>query len=104
MVRTFDQAESMHPADIKARLERAGYHQSDVARLCGVSPATIGEVIHGRTRSREIERRLAILLGREPKEIWPTWYCEDGKPLRRRRTPVRIGEALSRAASASSKS
>jgi lambda repressor-like predicted transcriptional regulator len=65
----------MHPADIKYELARADYTQTDVASECGVRPGTISAVIHGRSRSKKIESRIAAIVRITPAELWPQWYA-----------------------------
>lgn len=86
----------MHPIAIKAELEMKGFTQSDVARALRVAPNTVGYVVHSRGRSRKIENRIAVILDKPLHEIWPAWYGKDGKPIRNRKRPVRLADALSR--------
>lgn len=104
MVRTDgqDARNATPPAQIKAALELAGYYQTDIARQLGITPTTVGEVIRGKSRSRQVENRIAVILGKTPYEIWPHWYGKDGKPIRGRRRPVRLSDAISRIAAAGS--
>ncbi|WP_430391092.1 helix-turn-helix domain-containing protein [Dyella sp. 20L07] len=64
----------MHPAQIKAALTIAGYKQTDVARECGVAPTTIGAVINGRSRSKQVEEWIAHVTGKTLEDLWPQWY------------------------------
>lgn len=84
----------MHPAQIKAALEMAGYTQARIARLLGrKNSMVVSHVIHGRSRSRLIELRIAAVLGKSPHQIWPDWYTPDDEPVYARRQPVRLTDA-----------
>lgn len=41
----------------------------------------VADVIHGRETSSPVARAIADVVGREPHEIWPRLYAEDGGPL-----------------------
>lgn len=69
----------MHPAQISAALKVAGYRQTDLADELGVAPTTVGAVIHGRSRSTQIEERIAAITGYVLAELWPQWHGE--RPL-----------------------
>ena len=84
----------MHPAYIKAALEVANYSQADVARDCGVEPTTVGAVIHGRSRSRQIELRIAAITQTPLAELWPQWHGPKAKSRRRRATSSFTADAL----------
>lgn len=73
----------MHPAHIKAALEIQDYSQTQVARDCGVERTTVGAVIHGRSRSRRIEMRIAAITQLPLAELWPQWYGAKAKARRR---------------------
>ncbi len=90
----------MHPAQIKAGLEMAGYTQVDVAEQLGLARNTINYVVSGRGRSRVVENRIAVILGKSLHDLWPQWYSKDGKPIRTRRRPVRLGDTIARMAAA----
>lgn len=64
----------MHPAEIQAALKKKGLKQADIARQCEVTPTTVGDVIHGRSRSRAVEARLAQEIGLPESTLWPQWY------------------------------
>lgn len=64
----------MHPADIKAALQKKKRTQADVARKLSVRPTIVCQVIHGTSRSRRVARHLAELIGRPVSEIWPGCY------------------------------
>lgn len=66
----------MHPAQIKAALTIAGYKQTEAAQECGVAPTTIGAVINGRSRSKQVEEWIAAVTGLALIDLWPQWYGE----------------------------
>jgi putative transcriptional regulator len=75
----------MHPADIAAALKRKGLSQADLARELGVSRPSVGEVIHGRSRSARIELAIAGRIALPVDVIWP---------LRGKANESRPGETL----------
>ena len=64
----------MHPAEIQAALKMRGASQADVARICGVTPATVNGVVRGTTRSRQVEECIATLTGLTVYQLWPDRY------------------------------
>jgi lambda repressor-like predicted transcriptional regulator len=64
----------MHPADIKAALQKAGSSQTDIARKRQVSKTTVSDVIYGRTTSRPIADEIARVTGLKLSELWPGRY------------------------------
>ncbi|KAB2899857.1 MAG: helix-turn-helix transcriptional regulator [Dokdonella sp.] len=81
---------------VRMALMAAQYTQSDIARECGVAPNTVSAVVHGRSRSRQIETRIALVTGIDPAELWPQWYGPEAKAKRRRNrmSHAQIAEAL----------
>lgn len=72
----------MHPADIKALIEKAGSSQTDIARsLPGrngkeLSLMTVNTVIHGRGKSRRVAMAISRLTGVPVSRLWPSKYPE----------------------------
>lgn len=65
----------MHPADIKAALEKAGWSLRKLSIDAGYANAnTVNQALH-RPYPRA-ERIIAKALNKEPHEIWPTRYQE----------------------------
>lgn len=64
----------MHRAEIQAALKMRGASQADVARACGVTPATVNGVVQGKTRSRQVEECIAAMTGLTVYQLWPQWY------------------------------
>lgn len=68
----------MHAHDIEAALKKAGRTQTSLAKELGVPRSTIYAVLHGKGRSRQVEDRIAELIGLRPSELWPQWYADTG--------------------------
>jgi len=64
----------MHPADIKAAIEKAGTTQAAIARQLGVGPVMVWQVIHGRSVSRPVADAIADITGLSLKKLWPGVY------------------------------
>jgi lambda repressor-like predicted transcriptional regulator len=64
----------MHPADIKAALQKAGSSQTAIAKQRKVSKTTVSDVIYGRTTSRPIADLIAQVTGLTLDELWPGKY------------------------------
>jgi len=64
----------MHPADIKAALEKADSSQIEIARICDVSDTAVNHVIYGRSTSRRIADAIAKKTGKPLSELWPGRY------------------------------
>ena len=64
----------MHPAMIKAALEIKHLNQADVARQGQVSHPLVSQVIHGRVRSKRIEKLIADLTHVPLHDLWLTRY------------------------------
>jgi lambda repressor-like predicted transcriptional regulator len=64
----------MHPADIKAFLEKAGYTQIKLGKELQVSDVMVNHVIHGRHSSRRIAKRIAEITDKTLEELWPGRY------------------------------
>lgn len=62
----------MHPEDIKAALRKAGVTQAVLADELAVARSSIAQAISGGIRSARIQTRIAEILGKSVKEIWPT--------------------------------
>lgn len=85
--------EQKRVARLKYELAIRDYRQSDVARECSVEPTTVGAVIHGRSRSRKIETRIAAITRLPLAELWPQWYGEYASRRRRARAPAKSAES-----------
>ena len=60
----------MHPADIKAEMEKRGVTQVALAQELGVSQVTISKTIRKQMTSDRIMRRIAEVIGRHPAEVF----------------------------------
>lgn len=67
----------MHPADIKALLEKAGYTQIKLGRELKVSDVMVNHVIKGRSTSRRIAKRIAQITGKTLNDLWPGRYAPE---------------------------
>lgn len=67
----------MHPADIKAALEKRGTNQTRIAEAMKVSRPTITYVIQGRTKSRRIAEAISKATGIPVNKLWPGKYFND---------------------------
>jgi lambda repressor-like predicted transcriptional regulator len=67
---------AMHPADIKAEIEKSGISQADLSRDLEVSKTVVNEVIYGRTTSRRIAEHIAKKIGKSLDDIWPGRYTD----------------------------
>lgn len=79
----------MHPEDIKAALRKAGKTQAVLAEELEVARSSVAQAIAGSIRSARIQARIAEVIGKPVKEIWPGQIV-----LRRSRDQI---EALRRA-------
>jgi lambda repressor-like predicted transcriptional regulator len=85
----------MHPAQIQAALKMRGTTQADVAAQCGgVSATAVYSVIHGRSRSKRIEMRIAAITGLPLAELWPAWHCPKAKRARSVLSTAQVAQAL----------
>ncbi len=66
---------------IKADLAERGFTLVDVAARMGVTRYTVCTA--KRRPVATVQRAIAEILGREPKDIWPTRYTRDGRPVSR---------------------
>lgn len=64
----------MHPADIKAAIEKAGSSQTKIARALKVTKTTVNHVIYGQSSSRRIANEIARVTGKTLAELWPGRY------------------------------
>lgn len=64
----------MHPADIKAAIEKAGRSQRDIAHECEVTPSTVAHVINGRGKSAKVAKAIAEATGKSVHTLWPGKY------------------------------
>lgn len=75
----------MHPADIKAAIEKAGSSQAQVARSIKgrtVSPSAVWAVINGNSRSAVIAQHISLVTGLPVHAMWPGKYPSLQRPVR----------------------
>ena len=70
--------QDVHPADLKALLEKRGLSLAQVSRNAGYSPTAAGRAL--RTPWPALEEVIAQVLDLEPKQIWPSRYDINGIP------------------------
>ncbi len=73
-----------HPEDIKAAVRRGGRTLASVARDAGIKERALARALV--VPRRAAEEAIAAAMDKEPKDIWPTRYNEDG--TRKRPQPV----------------
>lgn len=72
----------MHPADIKAALEKAGWNQRKIIRSLrfkGKSEAMVSRAIAGKERALAVEARISEITGIPLQKLWPQWYPSTGR-------------------------
>lgn len=69
----------MHPADIKAALQKRGSSQARIADSQRVSRAHVCYVIQGRSKSRRIAEAISAATGIPVSRLWPGKYLADEK-------------------------
>lgn len=79
---------------VKAAMSLADVSQTEIARECRVGPNAVNAVVHGRSRSKTIENRIAVVTGVPRERLWPQWYGPDAKRRRKRMTPAAMAAAL----------
>ena len=78
----------MHPADIKAALEKREITQVDLAKELGCSQKTVSQVINKKAISNRIMKAVAAKIGRRPEEVFPEYYLNPPKRSEKRRVAV----------------
>lgn len=84
---------------VKAALVLANVSQAEVAQQCGVEPASVSNVVNGRSRSKTVEMRIANITGVPLEQLWPQWYGPDAKRRRKHMTAAAMAAALEQLAS-----
>lgn len=69
----------MHPADIKAALQKKGYTQTQVAAMAlrrhgHAHKSAVSRVIAGDLKSEGLAKLISQLIGVSPSQIWPGKY------------------------------
>lgn len=92
----------MHWADIQAAILKAGYTQTKIAQMEGVSHSSVGRVIRGDLVSHNIAYAIAAITGIPTERMWPGKYlspevysvvakhraCETRKPTNPQRRAI----------------
>lgn len=71
----------MHPADIKAALEKAEVTQAQIAFEMDppVSPTAVSLVIRKKSVSDRVMKAVSAKIGKKPWEIFPEYYLKKPK-------------------------
>jgi transcriptional regulator with XRE-family HTH domain len=64
----------MHPADIQARLKKAGITQKQLADELGGTTMHVSEVVNKNRVSDRVMRSLAGRIGKSHLEVFPEYY------------------------------
>lgn len=64
----------MHPADIKAALQKRGYWMTDVARGLGITSSAVNLIVRGEKKSRRVALEVSRLTGIPVSRLWPGAY------------------------------
>lgn len=64
----------MHPADIKAALQKRGSSQAKIADAAKVTRAHVSYVVQGRSKSRRIADLISNATGLTVERMWPGKY------------------------------
>ena len=67
----------MHPADIKAALQKANSSAAQIARELDISETAVAHVIYGRSSSLRIASKIAERTGIDIHLIWPDRYNDE---------------------------
>ena len=85
----------MHPADIKAELQKRGSPCARSADRLDVPRSTVSQVVNGKASSRKVALEIARVIGKPASAIWPGRYgakvqrAVTRKPLKRAARSVR---------------
>ena len=71
----------MHPADIKAALQKRGSSQAKIADAANVSRSHVTYVIQGRSKSRRIAEAISQATGIPVNRLWPGKYFSDDQRM-----------------------
>jgi lambda repressor-like predicted transcriptional regulator len=70
----------MHPADIKAALQKVRSSQAKVARELHTSETAVAHVIYGRSTSKRIAKLISKKTGLSLSQLWPGRYDKPNSP------------------------
>lgn len=77
----------MHPADIKAALEKKGLTQKQIAKDLKVHPNSVSRVVRQEAVSDRIMKYISAAIDKHPTEVFPEYYLSPPK----RRNSKRAG-------------
>jgi lambda repressor-like predicted transcriptional regulator len=84
----------MHPADIKAAIEKAGSSQAAIASRAGVTKGAVSRVVYGHVVSARIASEIKAATGIPVAQLWPGKYPLLEKLDLMARTRAAIGKQL----------
>ena len=64
----------MHPADIKAALQKKRRSSAHIAKNLGLDRSTVSQVVTGKGTSRRVAFEISRVIGQPVDEIWPGKY------------------------------
>jgi len=67
---------NLHPADVQARVRKAGGSLIGIAREMGVDHSTVSHAL--RRPIPRVNRQIAAFLGKRLCDLWPEWFDADG--------------------------
>ena len=68
---------NLHPADVQARVRKAGGSLIGIAREMGVDHSTVSHAL--RRPIPRVNRQTAAFLGTSVHQIWPEWFDAEGQ-------------------------
>lgn len=83
----------MHSEEIKAAMRMAGVTPAMLCDELGVAASSVSQTISGHIKSARIQARIAEIIGKSVKEIWPNQVT-----LRRNRSQIEAQRAAARSA------
>lgn len=63
--------EQMPNKALKAKLKERGVKQKDIAKMLGITAASVSEVVRGRRKNPRIRLALAFAVGLPVSDLWP---------------------------------
>lgn len=75
--------------ELTFELRKRGYTQAKLAKVIGVTHATVNNVIHNRATSHRVASKVAELIGRRIQDLWPGRY--EYRPRKRRKAHKKGG-------------
>lgn len=86
----------MHPADIKAELQKRGSPCARIAERLAVPRSTVSQVVNGNASSRKVANEIARIIGKPATRIWPGRYGVKVQRATVRKPLKRVSRSVSR--------